>query len=381
MGNKNVEKECINKVLRYSKSQHGKSKKIINLLNGFDIERDFDERPDFVKKVNDIDGSQIVLGIEHFQVDGVCIKRKNNGKYAGTEQKRLLDTKTIYNKYHDQIVENNEIRQDVFDSAIKEILDISNKNAEFLLNSTYNDFINNFRQKLNSHSKNFDEYLKTLKKYRENNEKTKLMLLIDVVGCFSGMILNSNKSAREIAMNEIPLFSDVVSSLISSTANKVDYIILCLGSKNKTKVIALETNNIYKELQKQKIKVYNYYCYDCFFPFMTEAKCSYEIVEKTKDKYKINVSYTGNRLDEKVLMRLVLHCYYLCYSARKQKKSFVTNNSIQLLLDVFSKYLVTWKVYNNGNVKTYFPIFDIKNATVLKQEISEFEELWSIHDD
>lgn len=27
------------------------------------------------------------------------------------------------------------------------------------------------------------------------------------------------------------------------------------------------------------------------------------------------------------------------------------------------------------------PIFDIKNATVLKQEISEFEELWSIHDD
>ena len=37
MGNKNIEKDCIDKALKYSKSQHGKSKKIINLLIKKDI--------------------------------------------------------------------------------------------------------------------------------------------------------------------------------------------------------------------------------------------------------------------------------------------------------------------------------------------------------
>ena len=63
MGNKNDEKDCINKALKYSKSQHGKSKRIINMLNG--IVKD-SERPDFIAKTTDINGEQIVLGIEHF---------------------------------------------------------------------------------------------------------------------------------------------------------------------------------------------------------------------------------------------------------------------------------------------------------------------------
>ena len=98
MEKKNIEKNCINKALKYSKSQHGKSKRIINMLNG--IVKD-SERPDFIAETTDINGEQIILGIEHFQVDGVCIKKKN-GKYAGIEQKRLKDTKTIFDKYKDK---------------------------------------------------------------------------------------------------------------------------------------------------------------------------------------------------------------------------------------------------------------------------------------
>lgn len=92
MGNKNTEKDCIDKALKYSKTQHGKSKSIINMLKGIDVQRQEDERPDFLKRAKDIDGKEILIGIEHFQVDGVSIKKKN-GKYAGTEQKRLKDTK------------------------------------------------------------------------------------------------------------------------------------------------------------------------------------------------------------------------------------------------------------------------------------------------
>lgn len=60
---KNIEKDCIDKALKYSKSQHGKSKRIINMLNG--IVKD-SERPDFIAETTDINGEQIILGIEHF---------------------------------------------------------------------------------------------------------------------------------------------------------------------------------------------------------------------------------------------------------------------------------------------------------------------------
>ena len=164
MGNKNIEKDCIDKALKYSKSQHGKSKSIINLLNGVDIQREDDERPDFVKEVTDINGEQIILGIEHFQIDGVCIKKKN-GKYAGTEQKRLKDTKAIFDKYKDQVGDNDYLSEETFNCATDEILKIVNKAVEYSFNATYKDFVKMFEEKLTSHAKSIDVYYDTINKH------------------------------------------------------------------------------------------------------------------------------------------------------------------------------------------------------------------------
>ena len=156
---------------------------------------------------------------------------------------------------------------------------------------------------------------------------------------------------------------------------------MCLGNGDKTKVIALDAKNILGELKRQNIKVYEYLCYDCLYPFMTQSKCSYEIAEITKDEVKVNFQCTGNQLDTEILMILCYYCYYFCYQARRKKKCFVTNNVIQLLLDVFSKYLRSWKIYIEGKVKLYCPIFDIKNTETLKQEMTDFEKLWGINND
>ena len=380
MGNKNIEKDCINKALKYSKSQHGKSKRIINMLNGIDIEREDDERPDFVKETTDINGEQIILGIEHFQVDGVCIKKKN-GKYAGTEQKRLKDTKTIFDKYKDKVVNNDFISEEAFKCATDEILNVANKAVEYSFNATYKDFIKVFEEKVTSHAKNIEVYYDTVNKYSDGLKKSKLMFLIDIVGNFNGLFLNSNNKVNQITIDEIPLFSDIVILLDTIVSNKIDYIVLCLGNGNKTKVIALDAKNILGELKRQNIKVYKYLCYDCLYPFMTQSRCSYEIAEITKDEVKVNFQCTGNQLDTEILIILCYYCYYFCYQARRKKECFVTNNVIQLLLDVFSKYLRNWKIYIEGKAKLYYPIFDIKNTETLKQEMTDFEKLWGINDD
>lgn len=380
MGNKNIEKDRIDKALKYSKSQHGKSKSIINLLNGVDIQREDDERPDFVKEVTDINGEQIILGIEHFQIDGVCIKKKN-GKYAGTEQKRLKDTKAIFDKYKDQVRDNDYLSEETFNCATNEILKIVNKAVEYSFNATYKDFVKMFEEKLTSHAKSIDVYYDTINKHCDGLKNSKLMFLIDVVGNFSGLFLNSNNKVNQITIDEIPLFSDIVNLLDTIVGNKIDYIVLCLGNGNKTKVIALDAKNIFGELKRQNIKIYKYFCYDYLHPFMTQSRCSYEIAEMNKEEVKVNFECTGNQLNSEALTILCYYCYYFCYQARRKKECFVTNNVIQLLLDVFSKYLRNWKVDIEGKAKLYYPIFNINNTEILNQDITAFEKLWSINDD
>lgn len=380
MEKKNIEKDCIDKALTHSKLQHGKSKSIINLLNGIDVERKDNERPDFIKEVTDINGEQIILGIEHFQVDGVCIKKKN-GKYAGTTQKRLKDIKAFSDKYKDQVRNNDFSSEEISNCATNKMFDIVNKNAEFLLNATYKDFVEMFKEKLTSHAKSIDVYYDTINKHCAGLKKSKLMFLIDVVGNFSGLFLNSNNKINRITIDEVPLFSDIVNLLDTIVGGKIDYIVLCLGNKNKTKVIALEAKNIFDELKKQNIKIYKYLCYDNLYPFMTQLKCSYEIVEMNKEKVGVSFECTGNQLYTEAFEFLCDYYYYFCYQARRKKECFVTNIVIQSRLDVFSKYLSGWIIFVEGKEKLYRPIFDIKNDEILTQEIAAFEKLWGINDE
>lgn len=287
---KNIEKDCIDKALKYSKSQHGKSKRIINMLNG--IVKD-SERPDFIAETTDINGEQIILGIEHFQIDGVCIKKKN-GKYAGTEQKRLKDTKTVFDKYKNQVGDNNYLSEETFNCATNEILKIVNKAVEYSFNATYNDFVKMFEEKLTSHAKSIDVYYDTINKHCDGLKNSKLMFLIDVVGNFNGLFLNSNNKVNQITIDEIPLFSDIVNLLNTIVGNKIDYIVLCLGNGDKTKVIALDAKNILGELKKQNIKVYEYFCYDYLLPFMLQSRCSYQEFKKpqgAKDSIKDDIVF------------------------------------------------------------------------------------------
>lgn len=377
MGNKNIEKDCIDKALKYSKSQHGKSKRIINLLNGIDVEREYDERPDFVKVTTDINGEQIILGIEHFQVNCNCIKKKN-GKYAGTDQKYKKDLQNLYNHYHDLVVTQKTSNEEACFQAFLKILDIGSKQSEYSFNSTYEDFIDNFNQKLNSHANNIDIYYQTIKKYKRNAEKTKLMFLIDIVGNYNALILNAGKNVRRINTDELPLFSEIVNSLINVVENKIDYIVFCLGNNEHTRVIAIEANSISNELNKQNIKIFDYLNFESFLPFNSNVKCEYEILEKNDKAINVAFKCTSDIVDINVFADKLFENYYSCYQARKQKKNFITNIATQFLLDVYAKYIIQWKISTlNAEIK-YRPKFQIQDYGILKQEEIDFYKTWGI---
>jgi len=62
---KEQEEKCLKIALNARKTQHGQSRRILDLLSGEDFPRTSQERPDFVK-LSKQDGNYVLVGIEHF---------------------------------------------------------------------------------------------------------------------------------------------------------------------------------------------------------------------------------------------------------------------------------------------------------------------------
>ena len=75
--------QCFQQVLQIALKKRGETKHILKYLNGTDIVRNEEERPDIVKLCkNDLRGQrETIVGIEHFRVDQLSIKKKS-GKIA-----------------------------------------------------------------------------------------------------------------------------------------------------------------------------------------------------------------------------------------------------------------------------------------------------------
>ena len=62
---KEQEEKCLKIALNARKTQHGQSRRILDLLCGDDFPRSSQERPDFVK-LSKQDDDYVLVGIEHF---------------------------------------------------------------------------------------------------------------------------------------------------------------------------------------------------------------------------------------------------------------------------------------------------------------------------
>ena len=158
---------CLDFAVKACLEQHGISKRIGLLLSGEDIQRDNDERPDFMRiSPPSGDHGSVVLGIEHFRIDHFSRELTNNrvGSYGiGYEKnlKRSVDT------WQPQISSDKEIPA----GALKSIGELVAQLLSQQIQATYNSFISAFSYSLNKHIDSIDYYHSQLERYAGNHEK------------------------------------------------------------------------------------------------------------------------------------------------------------------------------------------------------------------
>lgn len=372
---KDKELLCLNRVLKADKFLHGESKRIINKISGKEFTRPNTESPDFVRYCPQISKHErgTLIGIEHFRVDQLSLK-KHDGNIASSgilTEKKVYE---IYERWHKEITSS----ETVPDGAVRDFADLIAQQIQKENKSSYNTFIKSFEYSLNKHIENVDIYKTNLKKLSAGNYKTEFALLIEIHAEFNNLFLNDEKGTYRQGNDFIPIFEDMVHLLEEKVnCHKVNYIILCLGRTlydDNIKVIAVRTNNIRKQLQNQKVTIYEYagedLIYDDFQSNQRKliTKSSYLIDD---DKISIGIEYTDKEQNEQSILNAIFYSLRKALEYRQQGKNFVTTFGTQMMLDILGNYIIGWN--NIGNTNIVAPIFLplVKNDVLHKY--AEFE--------
>lgn len=356
---KNKELICLNRVIKTNKLLYGESKRIINKISGDEFARPNTESPDFVKFFPPISKHErgTLIGIEHFRVDQLSLK-KRDGNVASLGILTEKKVNEIYQQWHEEVT-TSEITPD---GVVSDIANLIAQQIQKENKSSYNIFIKAFEYSLNKHIENVDIYKANLKKISAGKYKTELALLIEIHTEFNNLFLNDEKGTYRQGNDFIPIFEDMVHLLEEKVnCHKVNYIILCLGKTlydDNIKVIAVRTNNIRKQLQKQKIIIYEYAGEDLIYKdFQSNQR---KIITEPNyfiddDKFSIEIEYTDKEQNEQFILNAIFYSLRKALECRQQGKNFVTTFGTQMMLDILGDYIIGWN--DSTYQKVASPIF------------------------
>lgn len=342
---KNNEAICLNRVINAEKLLHGESKRIIKKIS--EMELDNTERPDFVGYLPPISKHQrgSLIGIEHFRVDHFSLKKKD-GNVASTGIIAEKKLQKIFEQHHEKVIESQKIPENV-------VCDITSFLAEQMERhekSSYNTFLKSFEYSLNKHLDNVDVYRINLQNLSKSKYNIELALLIEIHSEFNNLFLNNSKGTVKQESNFIPMFQDMVDIMEKKiNFHKVNYIIFYITGasyKNNPKVLAIRTNNIKKQLEKQNIFVYEYAGSDLIFTDFQATQQNVKI-EQTYlidgDKILLDIQRKYDEQEKQSKMNAIFYSFKKALEYREQGKNFVTTLTVQMLLDVFGDCVIGWR--------------------------------------
>jgi hypothetical protein len=378
---KDQELQCLQRVIEAGKKSRGYTKRIIGMLNGEDVHRTDDERPDFVKfALNTNGGATTVIGIEHFRVDHYSLQ-KTDGKVASKGAPHEKDMRNVYERWHQQIADTNEVPTD----AISDIADLIAKRLCMKKGATYGDFLESFSYSLSKHLNNVDAYRQNIRKL--THEKIEIALLIEVHTEFSELYLNDEKEARKNTSSVMPMFADIVNILESIDTQKVNYIILCLGtmaSGDKVDVRAFRTGDIRKQLERQHIKIYEYagedYLLAGFQPMHKDISVTPSITPNS-DGFDINIRLSLKDLSDELLLDLVHYAAKRAHHAITNRIPYITTLRVQMFMETFAEDLLDWEnVPDDEEGWRVRPVLQQFNFNVTEQRMNDFALRWGLTD-
>lgn len=390
---KETELECLTSTILLGKKQRGITKQIIDLLDGDDIGRDFEERPDFIRVHHARDKSQIdtLIGIEHFRVDHLS-KKKHNGNVASTGAMYSKEVQRVFDKWQDKMnsfISEEDIPEEIISGAVSDIADACANQITRYENSSYWSFIDSFHYSLNKHLERSDEYRKNIQLCGSGDTKcVKLALLIEIHTEFSHLFLNDNKGTRRNTTGAMPIFSDIARLLENIDKRQVDYIVLSLYSyktmDGPTKIIALRTGNIYKQLRKTNTKIYDYAGEEYLLKNVqnmhtdVKAKPTWNL-ESGKVHFTLDLDF--NDIAGSDRLGLISYGVLLAQQAAKRGENYATTLGVQMFLDVYGEYFLGWKKSADGKLLLNKPIFGpIRQEELLEKQVT-FQNQWQFSEE
>lgn len=374
MDKKSDELKCLNFAIDKCNKQHGMTKQIAQILSGQDIDRDINERPDFVR-ISQIKekGKNVVIGIEHFRVDHFSEKmKKQRVSSLGVQYEKKMNE--AYDTWHPKISED----EDLPEGALESISSLVGQLLTYHMQSSYNAFVEAFKYSLSKHLDSVDVYHSVLNKYAGKNEK-KLAFLIEIHSDFNRLFYH-DKRGIHYNDNTIPLFESIVEMLENIDSRKVHYLILCFGStvyNDNTKVVAIPTRNLRKQLTKLNIPVYKYAGHDIFFPGFQTPFSEFNAVPtyvRNEDSVDINVAVTLTDINDEKKLEMVVDRYIYVKQIEQTNQNFVTTDLVEMFYEMYDKYLSNAKKLSTENILKLIHLITSMNIKEITERFNAFNK-------
>ncbi|WP_289805058.1 hypothetical protein [Faecalibaculum rodentium] len=373
---KNNELQCLERVIKQKESLYGEGRKIIDKICGREFDREDAERPDFVRccPPESEDGKGTLIGIEHFRVDRLSLQKKN-GKVASTGIATEKAVNEIYEKWHDSVIKSESVPEGVVDDIAKLVAAQMQKQEQ----SSYNTLIKSFEYSLGRHLECVDAYRRNLQELSAGQYDIELALLIEIHSELRNLFINNQSGTYREKGNFAPIFEDMVRLMEEKVdCNKVNYIILCMGGAiftSELKVVAVRTEDIRKQLEKQNIAIYEYAGEDLFYSGFKASQRNVECAPGYRiegDKITFAAKYTDNELSEQIILDRMFYSLRKALAYRKQGRNFVATYGTQMVLDVLGDYVAGWKPDKHG----LFPILKPVPIETFGHRMRMFSQKW-----
>ena len=378
MGNKSSELACLNLAIEQCSRQHGISKKIGHLLSGKDVMRDDDERPDFLRlSSNSGQQQETLIGIEHFRVDHYSEKKSRQR----VSSKAILYEKNVRNTFDTW---KSEIKEDadIPSGALENIGEILAQAMEQRIQATYHSFIESFKYSLNKHIQSIDYYHTVLDKYAGTSEK-KLAFLIEIHSDFSTLFFHDRKGIHHDSF-ACPLFEELVQIMESIDARRVHFLVLCFGGtiySANTRVIAIPTKNLRKQLELQHVPVYHYAGHDLYLQGFQTPRLNM----KTQSEYAQNgdsitfhLSVASRDIKVEKKLEMVVGAYKLIQELKGRNQYYATTDIVEMFCDVWGEFCSGIANRSEEDIMAALPFITRNNIDAIDANYAKHKRTWNI---
>ena len=289
------EEQCFVEAIKAGRRKKTRTKNIVNYLDGAQVEREKQDRPDIIRKCKHgkKNITYSIVGIEHFIVD--ALSKTKGSKMVSYGMESLHHIKNIYEKGHDELEKTGSPSEESMDKMMGQTTLL----VKDVFNTPYLSFVEAFKYNLEHHIRRVDEYKRRLKDVA-NGYPIEVAFLIEMRAEWNHIYFIDNKKATQNINGTIPMFEDVVAILETIDPTQVKFVILMLKNMvydDVKDVIAFRTGDIRKNLAQQNVKICK---------FISDKTQTEKIsIEKSREKngnYTLTSSFTHNKKDEKIFI-------------------------------------------------------------------------------